>query len=154
MGTYRSQRHGITLIELLVVFAIVGIVVAVLIPTISAQLVPSIEKAHQVAAIQNSRTLFNAATAMVALDSALDPIADSDGDGVYVFDRSTAQGFRNFLAFWPIPPEGVSDYQVRIDTRQDSVSVVLINDDEIPLQAFDPSSSSFVSPAMPTGVAP
>jgi prepilin-type N-terminal cleavage/methylation domain-containing protein len=153
MGTCRGQRHGITLIELLVVFAIVGIVVAALGPAISAQLVRRIDKAHQIADIQNSRNLLNAATAMVVLESALDPLADSDGDGIYVFDRTTAQGFRDFLASWPIPLEGASDFQVRIDTQRDTVSVVLIDDEEIPLQAYDPSTSSFVEPAMPTGEA-
>jgi hypothetical protein len=114
----------------------------------------SIDIAQKATDNENGRALFNAAAAILALDRALDPAADSDGDGIYIFDHTSTQDFRVYVASWPMPQTGASDFQVRIDTNQDSISVVLIDDEAIPLQDYDSSLSSFVDAPTPTEALP
>jgi type IV pilus assembly protein PilA len=125
------NKRGFTLIELIVVIAILGVLAAVLVPTIGGYTT----KARKASAESDGATIYEVATRLVALnnndDDADNDILDSDA----LADALIAEGYDIEAADdGPIPEDEIGITVHLIDNGDDTYTVVVwsqyLNDDE------------------------
>jgi type IV pilus assembly protein PilA len=86
----KSNKRAFTLIELIVVIAILGVLAAILVPTMSNL----IGNAREQTAVANARTIYSIASAEAAFRLASnDPVADSSDEVSYTSADTTGFGY-------------------------------------------------------------
>ena len=121
-----KNKKGFTLIELIVVIAILGILAAILVPTITG----FITRANDATDIANAKMLYNSGMMVLA----------QGGAGTFT---SSVTPISAYVAAWPTPKDSANGAGFKVVVDATSVTVTTVNSSGTLVKTFNQATGAF-----------